>query len=196
MDAISQMLTQQLAGGGLSQISQKIGADEQTTGNALSAAIPLLVSAMANNASQPEGAQSLHQALNQDHNGAIFNDMVGFLSNPQAANGAGILGHVLGPKQDLVQTGLAQQTGLDAGSIGQLLTIAAPLVLGALGKTQQEQGLDAGGLASLLGQQQQAAQQADPGLMGMLGNLLDMNNDGSALDDILRLAGNFFGGRK
>ncbi|NJN95513.1 MAG: DUF937 domain-containing protein [Anaerolineales bacterium] len=129
MDAISQMLTQQLAGGGLSQISQQIGADEQTTGNALSAAIPLLVSAMANNASQPEGAQSLHQALNQDHNGAIFNDMAGFLSNPQAANGAGILGHVLGAKQDFVQTGLAQQTGLDAGSIGQLLTIAAPLVM-------------------------------------------------------------------
>lgn len=196
MDAISQMLTQQLSGGGLSQISQQIGADEQTTGTALSAAVPLLISAMANNASQPAGAQSLHQALSQDHDGAIFNDLSGFLSNPQAADGAGILGHVLGPKQDLVQTGLAQQTGLDAGSIGQLLLIAAPLVMGALGKTQQEQGLDAGGLASLLGQQQQAAQQSNPDLMGMLGNLLDMNNDGSALDDILRLAGNFFGGRK
>ncbi|MBE7551208.1 MAG: DUF937 domain-containing protein [Anaerolineales bacterium] len=195
MDALTQLLNQQLSGGGLSQISQQIGADEQTTGNALSAAMPLLLSAMANNASTPQGAQSLHQALAQDHDGTILNDMAGFLSNPQAANGAGILGHVLGPKQDLVQNGLAQQTGLDAATIGQLLTIAAPLVMGALGKTQQEQGFDADGLSSFLGQQQQAAQQSDPGLMGLLGSLLDMDKDGSALDDILGLAGKLFSGR-
>lgn len=195
MDALTQLLNQQLSGGGLSQISQQIGADEQTTGNALSAAMPLLLSAMANNASTPQGAQSLHQALVQDHDGAILNDMAGFLSNPQAANGAGILGHVLGPKQDVVQNGLAQQTGLDAATIGQLLTIAAPLVMGALGKTQQEQGFDADGLSSFLGQQQQVAQQSDPGLMGLLGSLLDMDKDGSALDDILGLAGKLFSGR-
>jgi hypothetical protein len=195
MDALTQLLNQQLSGGGLSQISQQIGADEQTTGNALSAAMPLLLSAMANNASTPQGAQSLHQALAQDHDGAIFNDMAGFLSNPQAANGAGVLGHVLGPKQDLVQNGLAQQTGLDAATIGQLLTIAAPLVMGALGKTQQEQGFDANDLSSFLGQQQQAAQQSDPDLMGLLGSMLDMDKDGSALDDILGLAGKFFSGR-
>ncbi|MCL4303293.1 MAG: DUF937 domain-containing protein [Anaerolineae bacterium] len=195
MDALTQLLNQQLSGGGLSQISQQIGADEQTTGNALSAAMPLLLSAMANNASTPQGAQSLHQALVQDHDGAILNDMAGFLSNPQAANGAGILGHVLGPKQDVVQNGLAQQTGLDAATIGQLLTIAAPLVMGALGKTQQEQGFDADGLSSFLGQQQQVAQQSDPGLMGLLGSMLDMDKDGSALDDILGLAGKLFSGR-
>jgi hypothetical protein len=195
MDALMQLLNQQLSGGGLSQISQQIGADEQTTGNALSAAMPLLLSAMTNNASTPQGAESLHQALAQDHDGAIFNDMAGFLSNPQAANGAGILGHVLGPKQDLVQNGLAQQTGLDAATIGQLLTIAAPLVMGALGKTQQEQGFDADGLSSFLGQQQQVAQQSDPGLMGLLSSLLDMDKDGSALDDILGLAGKLFSGR-
>lgn len=195
MDALMQLLNQQLSGGGLSQISQQIGADEQTTGNALSAAMPLLLSAMANNASTPQGAQSLHQALAQDHDGAIFNDMAGFLNNPQAANGAGILEHVLGPKQDLVQNGLAQQTGLDAGTIAQLLTIAAPLVMGALGKTQQEQGLDANGLSSFLGQQQQAAQQSNPDMMGMLGSILDMNHDGSPLDDILGLAGKLFSGR-
>ena len=89
----------------------------------------------------------------------------------------------------------AQQTGLDPATIGQLLTIAAPLVMGALGKTQQEQGLDANGLSSFLGQQQQQAHQSNPGLMGMLNNMLDMNNDGSALDDILGLAGKFFSGR-
>ncbi|HXV43837.1 MAG TPA: DUF937 domain-containing protein, partial [Anaerolineae bacterium] len=172
-----------------------IGANEDTTGQALSAALPLLLSALANNASQPQGAQALHTALAQDHDGTIFNDLDGFLSHPQAANGAGILGHVLGDRRDTVQTGLAQGTGLDAGSIGQLLEIAAPLVLGALGQQQQQQGLDPDSLSAYLGQQQQAAQASNPDLMSMVGNLLDMNRDGSALDDILRLASKFFSGR-
>lgn len=195
MADITQLLTQQLLGGGLSQISQQIGADKDTTGQALSAAMPLLLSALANNASKPQGAQALHTALAQDHDGAILNNLDGFLSNPQAANGAGILSHVLGDRRDTVQNGLAQGTGLDAGSIGQLLEIAAPLVMGALGQQQQQQGLDANGLSAYLGQQQQAAQAANPDLMGMVGNLLDMNKDGSPLDDILRLAGKFFSGR-
>ena len=195
MADITQLLAQQLLGGGLSQISQQIGADKDTTGQALSAAMPLLLSALANNASQPQGAQALHTALAQDHDGTIFNNMDGFLSNPQAANGAGILGHVLGERRDTVQNGLAQGTGLDANSMGQLLEIAAPLVMGALGQQQQQQGLDANGLSALLGQQQQAAQAANPDLMGTIGNLLDMNHDGSALDDILRLAGKFSSGR-
>jgi hypothetical protein len=195
MADISQLLSQQLAGGGTSQISHQIGADEDTTQHALSAAVPLLLSALANNASQPQGAQALHSALAKDHDGAIFNDMNGFLSNPQAANGAGILGHVLGDRRDTVQNGLAQGTGLDANSIGQLLEIAAPLVMGALGQQQQQQGLNPNSLSAYLGQQQQAAQASDPGLMGMLDNLLDANNDGSSLDDILRLAGNFFNSR-
>lgn len=195
MADITQLLTQQLLGGGLSQISQQIGADKDTTGQALSAAMPLLLSALANNASKPQGAQALHTALAQDHDGAILNNLDGFLSNPQAANGAGILSHVLGDRRDTVQNGLAQGTGLDAGSIGQLLEIAAPLVMGALGQQQQQQGLDANGLSAYLGQQQQAAQAANPTVMGMVSNLLDMNKDGSPLDDILRLASKFFRGR-
>jgi hypothetical protein len=73
--------------------------------------------------------------------------------------------------------------------------IAAPLVMGALGKTQQEQGLDAPNLYSFLGQQQQVAHQSNPDMMSMLGSLLDMDHDGSALDDILGMAGKLFGGR-
>ena len=192
MDDLTTQLLGQLAGGGMSQISQQLGADEGTTSSALSAAMPLLVSALANNASQPNGAQSLHQALNNDHNGAILNDISGFLNNPQAANGAGILGHVLGGQQSAVTQGLSQGTGLNADQVGTLLQIAAPLVMGALGQQQQQQSLDTNGLASFLGGQQQAAQQSPPGLMSTLNSLLDFDGDGSAIDDIIGMVGKFF----
>ena len=192
MDDLTTQLLGQLAGGGMSQISQQLGADEGTTSSALSAAMPLLVSALANNASQPNGAQSLHQALNNDHNGAILNDISGFLNNPQAATGAGILGHVLGGQQSAVTQGLSQGTGLNADQVGTLLQIAAPLVMGALGQQQQQQSLDTNGLASFLGGQQQAAQQSNPGLMSTLNSLLDFDGDGSAIDDIIGMVGKFF----
>jgi hypothetical protein len=196
MSFITDILMQQLTGNAVSQISQKIGADPGTTNQAIAMAAPLLMSALARNASNPQGAQALHQALNQDHDGGILSDVAGFLGgNPQAANGAGILGHVLGDQRGAVQNGLAQQTGLDANASGQLLEMLAPMVMGALGQTQQQQGLDVNGLASMLGNHQQAAQSASPDMIGMLSGLLDMNKDGNPIDDIGRIAGQFFGKR-
>jgi len=195
MDTLTQQLMQQLSGNQISQISQQIGADEKITGTALSAAMPLLVSALANNASKPDQAQALHQALEKDHDGSILNDLSGFLSNPQVANGAGILGHILGGQQSGVTQGLAQSTGLNSNQVGQLMQIAAPLLMGALGQQQQQQGLNTDGLSSFLGGQQKKAQQSNPDMMSMLNNILDFDGDGSALDDILGMAGKLFGNR-
>ncbi len=187
MSTMMDQLLQQLSGGGLSQISQQIGADENATGSALSMAMPLLVSALANNSAKPDGAQALHQALANDHDGSILNDIPGFLANPQAANGAGILGHVLGNQQPVVTSGMAQNSGLNGNQIGQVLQIAAPLIMGALGQQQQSQGLDPSGLSALLGSQQQAAQQANPSMMSLLNQMLDQNQSGSALDELWNL---------
>lgn len=198
MSSILEMLTSQLGGSAIQQIAGKIGTDENTTSSALSAAMPLLLSALAKNAAQPQGAQALHQALSKDHDGGILDDVTGFLGNPAAANGAGILKHVLGGQQPIVQQGIAKASGLDANAVASLLQMAAPLVMGALGKATSQQGLDANGLSQFLGGQQQAMQ-SNPqasGIMGMLGNLLDQNNDGSVVDDVMNLAGKFLGGKR
>jgi hypothetical protein len=189
MDAITQQLMQQLTGSAITKIGKKIGTDKNTATEALSMAMPLIMSALANNASKPEGAQALHQALNQDHDGSILNNVPGYLRNPQAANGAGILKHVLGTQQPTVAQGLAKGTGLSSEQIAQLLQIAAPLIMGALGKQQQQQGFDPNGLSSYLGNQRQAVQQSNPNLMGVVNNLLDFNQDGSAIDDIIGVVG-------
>jgi hypothetical protein len=195
MDALTQTIMQQLSGKVLSGIGKKVGVDEKTVGTALSIGMPLLVAALAKNASKPAGAQALHKALADDHDGSILNNLSGYLKDPQAANGAGILGHVLGSQQPVVAQGLAQNTGLSSDQVGQLLQIAAPLVMGALGSQQQQQGLDPQGLSSFLGSQQQQAQKAQPDVMGAINTLLDANQDGSALDDILGMAGKLLGNK-
>jgi hypothetical protein len=195
MDALTQQLMQYLSKDGLSKIGEQIGVDEKTAGSALSAAMPLLLSALAKNASVPKGATALHQALNKDHDGSILSDMSSFLKNPQTANGAGILNHVLGDQQPTVAQGLAKGTGLDTNQIMKLLQIAAPLIMGFLGKQQQQQGFDTNSLSSYLGNQQQLAHQSNPDMMSMLNSLLDTNRDGSALDDIMGMVGNLLGGK-
>jgi len=66
-------------------------------------------------------------------------------------DGLGILGHVLGGAQQRAAGGVARAGGIDGGSATQLMAMLAPLIMSALGRNAQQRGLDAGGLAGLLG---------------------------------------------
>ena len=192
MNTISQMITQQIAGAVAAQLASRLGVSEGTARTAVQLAVPLVVAALARNASQPQGAQDLHEAVTQDHDGSILDNLMGYVSNPQEANGSGILGHVLGAQRPAVENNLAQATGLDQNAAGSLLEIVAPLVMGAVGREQQQNGLDPQGLSQYLGEQQQQAESANPDLMGSLSSMLDSNRDGSVVDDLSRIAGGFF----
>ena len=192
MNAITQMITQQLGGSAARTIAQRFGISETTANTAIQIGVPLILAAMARNASRPQEAESLHQAVANDHDGSIFDNLMGYLQNPQAADGAGILGHVFGSQQPAIESNLAQATGMDQSSAGGLLETLAPLVMGSLGKAQQENGLDASGLSNFLNVQQQEAQATAPNAMSVLSSMLDQNKDGSSIDDLQRMAANFF----
>lgn len=191
MNLITQMITQKVGGAAAGMLAQRLGISESTAQTAVQLAVPVIVAALARNASQPQGAQDLHQAVASDHDGSILDQLTSYIGNPQAANGSGILSHVLGGERPAVENNLAQATGMDQNSAGSLLEMVAPLVMGAVGREQQQNGLDPNGLSQFLAQQQQA-QPADPGLMGSISSMLDSNRDGSVTDDLSRIAGNFF----
>jgi hypothetical protein len=192
MNFITQMITQQVAGVAARAIAQRAGVSEATAQRGVQIAVPLIVAALARNAARPEGARELHEAVTTDHDGSIFDNLSGYLGNPQGANGAGILGHVFGGQQGAVQNTLAQAAGLDQNAAGSLLEMVAPLVMGAVGQTQRQNDLDPSGLSDFLETQQQQTEASAPGLSGALNSMLDSNHDGSATDDIGRLLGNFF----
>lgn len=192
MNAISEMITQRISGAAAGQLARRLGISEGTAQTAVQLAVPLILAALARNASQPQGAQELHQAVASDHDGSILDQLSSYLGNPQAANGSGILGHVLGGQRPAVESNLAQATGIDQNSAGSLLEMVAPLVMGAVGRQQQQNGLDPDGLSQFLVQQQQAEAQTNPGLMGTLSSMLDSNRDGNVADDLSRMAGGFF----
>lgn len=199
--SLLEMLSQQLGSDAVQQISQQIGADPGSTSKAISGALPMLVTALDRNTNDAGGAQALAGALDRDHDGSILDDVVGFLGQGgNASMGAGILGHILGGRQQAgAQDAIGKMSGLNSGQVGQLLTMLAPLVLGALGKQKRQNGLDGGGLSDLLGQERQRAEAVNPGAMGMLGKLLDRDGDGQVGDELAQIGmgmlGKMFGGK-
>jgi len=191
MSSLLSTLTQQLGGDAIQQISAQLGTDPASTQTAVGAALPLLLGALGRNTASPDGAAALSTAL-QQHDGSVLNNLTGFLSSGgNIQDGSAIVGHVLGGKQDAVANSLSQVSGLNAGSTSQLLAMLAPVVMGALGKTQREEGLNAGGLANLLSGEQS---HADSMLGGLASQLLDANHDGSIVDDVVNMGSKLLGG--
>lgn len=195
MASILDTITQQLGGDTVRQVSQQLGTDEATAGSAISAALPVLMAALARNASNPGGADALAGALDRDHDGSALNDLTGTLSRGQGGIGDKILGHVLGNRRGAVEEGLGQATGLGAGGSGKLLAMLAPIIMGALGRAKREQGLDAGGIGSMLGAERSRIGAAAPAGVGGLLQFLDADKDGSVMDDVTGMLGKFMGGR-
>jgi len=175
---ILEVLTSQLGGDAIGQISRQLGTDEKTAGNATAAGVTALIGALSRNAGKADGAAELDKALAKDHDGTVLDNLTGFLGNPDTGTGQGILRHVLGGQQRQVESGLSQATGLDSAGAGKLLAMLAPVVMGALGKAKQQGNLDSSGVSNLLGEQRAEISRRDPQAMGMLDRLLDADGDG------------------
>ena len=186
MDSLLKMLTSELSGNTVKTISSQLGVDERKAQSAVPQALSLLVGALAKNTAQKDGARSLDQALAKDHDGSLLDNLEDFIGNFQNGPGEGILKHVLGSKLGAAEKEMGKQTGLDAATVGKLLMMLAPVVLGALGKKKQEKGLNADSLSRLLGAEQKVVKKRAPQSMSLLNQLLDENQDGEIGDDIAR----------
>jgi hypothetical protein len=208
MASLQELLGSQQGEQAIDEISQSVGADRSMVSTAISAALPSLINGLANNASTPEGAQSLNSALEEDHDGSVLDDLGGlagmiFGGQGQAApapqaDAGGILGHILGNSQGPVAQDVSRKSGLGVGQVAQILMMLAPIVMGYLGRQKQEQSIGADGLGGLLGGLLGGAQpqtQAAPSGGSVIGDLassvLDRDHDGSSLDDIASMAFNY-----
>ena len=119
------------------EVSRRIGADEAKTREAIHAAVPALMAAFGTEANRSDG---MRQAIRRDHDGAILDQLSDYLGgtatlDSRTTDGAGILDHVLGGgNQESMARALSAKTGLDLGSILQLLPLLAPILMGMLGR--------------------------------------------------------------
>ena len=187
MSGIMNLLGGDLGTSLIEGLSSQTGQSKSNTSNLLNVAMPVLMQAMQRNVSSPKGAAGLIGALSNKHDGSILNNLDQIFSGSSASaieeDGGKILGHVFGNRQQNIQNALSKQSGMDASSVSKILKIAAPVVMGLLGKQQRQASVtDASGLTNMLG-----------GLIGgnfhnnkqnFFESILDADNDGSIVDDV------------
>jgi hypothetical protein len=210
MFSLQDLLGQEQGTQAVDQISEQVGAEPSIVNTAIQAALPMILSGLANNAASPQGAESLNNALEQDHDGSLLGNLGGLGSlifggqqaapPPRQADAGGILGHIFGNSQGQVAQEVSNKSGLSLAQVAPILMMLAPIVMSYLGQQKQQQGVGADGLGGLLGGllgggQQAASQSSGNVMVDMASNMLDSDRDGSAVDDIASMAYKYMTGK-
>lgn len=183
MDLLNMILN---AGGGnaVRNLAQSNGLDETQVSSAIANLLPALGQGLARNATSPGGLENLLGALSSGGHERYIDNPDAVQSQETVQDGNGILGHILGSKDvsRQVARSAAAQTGIGEDVLKKMLPVVAAMAMGALSKH------------SAPGQQPAGAALAPGGggLMRMLGQFLDTNQDGSVMDNVLGMASRLF----
>lgn len=184
------------------KMGARVGVDENQAQAALQALLPMLAGAVQRNATQPGGLEGLLGALSDGHHQRYLDEPASLQDTQTIDDGNAILGHLLGSKDAsrAVAARASAQTGIGADLIKQMLPLVAAMLMGGLSKGASASrggmpgmGDAGGGLFGQLGGG--SAGGSGGGLLDMLTPMLDRNRDGSAIDDIIGMAGQLFGKR-
>ena len=186
MSGIQDLLSSSMASDLVRGLASETGQPEDKTAELLAIAMPTMLGAMKKNARSPQGAEGLMNALSTRHTGDILENLSGIfeggVDQSFKNDGAGILGHLFGSNQPAVENALSQRSGMNPAAISQIIQMAAPIIMGLIGRQRAQSEIsDAGGLDSLLGGLLGGQSQTD---LGALSSLLDADGDGSFLDDV------------
>jgi hypothetical protein len=142
LESIASSMGPDLAG----KLAGALGADTAAVTKGLGAMGPLLMSGMSKMAGSAGGADALLKMIPQS-SGGLLGNLLGGLFGGGSAGGGSLLNSLFGQSTSAVAGSLSRALGFNAGP---LLGLAAPAVMGALGKLVKEKGLDAAGLAGAL----------------------------------------------
>jgi hypothetical protein len=142
-------------------------------------------------ADSPGGDSRLMDLISlQADDGKILNNLTDKLSGGNATeslmnSGREIVRSLFGGNVGSVVDLIARSVGIKSSTISSLLSVAAPLVLGALGKERSARGLGTAGLVSLLARQKSVLSQMVP---AGLGSLIGANDIGKTKERIAESA--------
>lgn len=187
----------------LKQVGTNFNLDGQQTTRAISQLLPALLNGLKQNTRKPGGLEDLLGALKRGKHDRYLENPSAITQRSTIEDGNGILGHILGSKE--VSRHVAREasvnTGIDVGILKKMLPMVAAMTMGGMSKQAQkaDQQLP-GGLGSIFGgigasgQRRAPQPQAAPeeGAESIFGKLLDADNDGSVLDDVMGMAKKLF----
>lgn len=173
---ILSLIQSQLSPQAVSQVSNTVGESPENTKSAIGTAVPAVLGSLLGKANaSPDGATQIFNLLKQGE-GGWMDSISGLLSGgagaaqPAQSGTGSLLNSLLGSKLGPVTEFIATHCGIRGSSAMSILGMAAPLVMGTLGKQVSSQGLGAAGLGQLLNSQADHLKDALPsGLANTLG---------------------------
>jgi uncharacterized protein YjeT (DUF2065 family) len=163
---ISRFLTPELIG----KMASATGLDRSMAHKATAAAVPAILSGLADVAARPGGARQLASAVAEqptDLLGSLVNSLTG--AQQMADKGSSVLSSLLGGGMSgLLASTVGKFLGIGEGPMRMLLGLLTPIIMGILGREQRAQGMDANGLARLLSGQKDEIASAMPAGLGRL----------------------------
>lgn len=172
LDLVKDQVTGQLA----KQASSFLGESESSVTSALGSMMPALLGSVIQKSSSPTGAQGLMDMIGKldlDSLGDIAGLFGGGASNVNGLlnSGGGIIESLLGSKSNGVIDLISNLSGMKSGSTSSLLKLAAPFLMGMIGKQVKGKGLSF--LTEMLMGQKSAVNAALPAGLGSLLNFAD-----------------------
>ena len=151
MDMTDVMKTM-LNSGSVDQVAQMLGVNQQDASSAIQEVLPMLLQGMKGQATNKETQQGFLQAL-QDHGSKDTGDFTSFLKNVDTEDGAKIVNHLLGSKQEEVAAKAKKKSGLDTKTIMKIMAIAAPFLMSQMGKSAKKtaKSSSSGDMLSIVG---------------------------------------------
>ena len=184
--------------GGLQSMARDLGVTESQAAAGAQALLPAILGGFKKQAqAQPSGLEGLGGLLGQLGGGGLLDNVLA-PAPTDVARGDDVLGQIFGSRDvsRTVAQDAAGRSGLDPALLKRMLPILAMMVAGYMAKRQGGAQAGAGGaggglgdlLGGLLGGGRAAGAPTQAG-GGGLADMLDMNNDGNPLDDIIRMGG-------
>jgi hypothetical protein len=150
----------------IAKIASALGLDRSVAQKAIGGAVPAILASLAGVASTPNGARQLTNMVAQQQPGSLesFKSVLGGSGQSTLAEaGSSMLSGLFGGgAMDTMAQSIGKFAGVGEGTGKSLLGMLGPVVLGTLGQQQRSAGLDASGLASLLGSQKDQIAAAIP----------------------------------
>ncbi|CAA6812435.1 MAG: Unknown protein [uncultured Sulfurovum sp.] len=162
-------------------IAKQVGIDVGDAGSIIGKLAPILMGGAKSNLNSEKDSGGLLKHIEQNNYADIFDKPEAHVNDGNFKNmGNDILAELTGSKENSreVARHVEEETGMSSSIIKSVLPMLAPMIIGALTKKSAP---NMGGHSST-----QSSSMTD-----MLSGLIDQDNDGSAIDDIMGMAAKF-----
>jgi OmpA-OmpF porin, OOP family len=147
----------------ISKASSHLGESEGGISKVISAAIPSLIGTIADKASSHDGANSVMQMASEQNDSGILGSLGGFFNSDSNSSllskGSSIISSLFGNggQSNMLTTLISSFAGVKGSSVGTIISMAAPALLGLIGKHSKDNNMSASSMASMLGEQKKSA---------------------------------------